>query len=483
MPVAVVINNWGGLPSALRENVKSWDTWGTTAPGPVILGYNDMNRSFDDAVTTRSDVDVQRDNVFKMAKEWGMRTILIGPVGWRKGQSSRDPRKDIETWGVDECSLFSLPDEGERGDAQVYDDEYCDRACAILDACSETDGILLWINLLCCRDLTRIRFGSGNAPAPPSYDRRTLPSNVASYIDGISGSGGVRRTETEYATLLNVAWDALDRHSQRVKRIVLAATRCGGRVAHTASHSLAIGEHSVQGADAPLGVCCETFWSSTVESSVGIKYLRHCVIDFVAGACGAPQLTDGSGKTPTTVGSRFTRYVFTVRDHIYACVAENESGQIKFVFDTTTDPEETVNVLNSVSHLMEEFQKHVRQGLFAEKSQQGLFAEKSQQGLFAEKSRPTPRPTSERPVRALRPPSPSPPPPSALTTPRASPTRPPSIVISPSAASTTTESTQTGHTVARQLSFSRRPQRDATATPRTNIRKVEHRLNKIHRDG
>ena len=160
------------------------------------------------------------------------------------------------------------------------------------------------------------------------------------------------RIEHEYATF-RTSCEMLERHSNRVSRLVIAASKCSAKIAHTASHSLAIGEYSVRGGTAPLGVCCETFWASNVATRRP-KRLQDRVMQFVSSACGItiPSLPD---QVVVTRGDERSRAVVQIRDRTYACVLH--ANAIQYVFDLTTDPAETTDIRNGVTHLMDDLQR------------------------------------------------------------------------------------------------------------------------------
>lgn len=460
MTLVLVVNQCGGFPSTLRRNVLETQTWASERDEQVVLPFNDRERCFT-KITSAGKGD--RDTVFRVAKEWGYRTVLLGPTHWREpgkatvyanSTSLPDPRNDLEHYDVDECSVYAT-DHATRGMATVYDEDTCERAMHLIERMCEGDRVFLWVNLLCCADLERIRFSrDGNHPpvsvclhpstSTVTYKRNQLPLNVTSYVDGISnvystvesiGFQRAQRVEYEYANLLHVAWDMLNRLNTPLMRLFVAASKAKASIAHTASHSISIGEHSVRGGNAPLGVCCETFWCSNVPTTRP-KRLEDRILQFVALSCGF-SLPTPRDEVVVTHGSNCSRFVVQHNGHTYSCIVVE--GVLRYVFDLSIDPEENREISQMVQHILPELKSACRTNPVVDalpKEKEVPLASLSHP-LSLEPETPRPAPTPN--VRPLV-------------------SRPPSVQLSPSSVASTP---------------SRRPKR--------NLRQTEKQLNSRHR--
>jgi len=134
--------------------------------------------------------------------------------------------------------------------------------------------------------------------------------------------------------------------------------RVNAHVAHTSSHSLSIGEHGVRGGGAPTNTCCTTFWCSTIDTGTGLQTLDARIANFLHTACHIP-LPKQLGHMRTwgrrPCGGVFIRVLCEFNEHVYACVFMRDDRGVEmplhFVFDISTDPEETENIMTSVVHL------------------------------------------------------------------------------------------------------------------------------------
>ena len=349
-PTVVLVNHWGGIPGALAENLvlAQRATWAAHARADVLLGR------LDPALALRALLAHEReprldgeaaatappppDTLLAAARAAGYRTHLLGAHGLRPDAAAApaarhadaalpDPRRALDAWGVDACSAH----DGARfrGRAAAHDEEVLREARHLLaERGADDPPLLLWINLLACRDLQRVRF-HGAAPGAPAVDvctarphvasdRRTIPPNVGAALPrltarlaradarrhgdaagGALGGGRRRDAEGEYARLLEMAWEAMEWLHRQVGAMLagLAAEPEGSvAIAHFASHQLALGEHGVRGGDAPTAVCCRGVWASTLDAAPAAEgaaspppsppVLEHLVARFVARACG-----------------------------------------------------------------------------------------------------------------------------------------------------------------------------------------------------
>lgn len=476
MKVVLILNDIHGFPSALRQNALRYHTWATQVYENCLLTDTDCMKSFEDSVKV-----TETENVFHAVQKAGGETVLLGshPPQWRETSPTvfpnsyelSDPRCEMYSQGVNRCSLYSPPTE-RNGSASTYDDDVCEQACDILQSFSGS-FLLLWVNFSCFDDLERIQFTSATErvtksmcmPPPPStYDRRTLPLCVSTYLDGISESS--RRNEQQYVSLLEASKSLFDRHRQRIERIVESARSLDETcIAYTSTHSLSIGEHAVRGGHAPLGTCCETFWLSNTPSSLPVhSCLRDLIASLVSDACGCAIHSTEKFSHRTECRDGFQRHVVRIADHQYSCVVRQ--GRILFVFDLSSDPEESHDVYPSLGHLHTEFERLVLCDTVTQ-------------------TVPPPRPAPVRVTRTLKDLAAPPP----VQTPIGNDdTDENSVDVSSAVHVRIPSPSETSSVISRQPSFSRRTTTSTSSTAvvstrntRPGVRQTEARLNKLHR--
>ena len=484
MKIVLILNDIHGFPSALRQNALRSHTWATQVYENCLLTDTESMKSFEDSVKV-----TETENVFHAVQKVGGETVLLGshPPHWRETSATvisnsyelSDPRCEMYSQGVNRCSLYSPPTE-RNGSASTYDDDVCEQTCEILQSFSGS-FLLLWVNFSCFDDLERIQFTSSAErvtksmcvpPQPSTYDRRTLPLCVSTYLDGISESS--RRTEQQYVSLLEASKSLFDRHCQRIERIVESAlSRDGTCIAYTSTHSLSIGEHAVRGGHAPLGTCCETFWLSNTPSTLPVhSCLRDLIASLVSDACGRAIHPVEPFSHRTVCRDGFQRCIVRIADHQYSCIVRQE--RILFVFDLSSDPEESHDVYPSLGHLHAEFERLVPRDTVTQDVPPV----------------PPPRTAPVRITKALTdfvaPPLPPPP----VQTPVGGDDTEEHSVVVPSAVNIRIPSpSETSSIISRQPSFSRRVTTSSSTTStsssarnnRPGVRQTEARLNKLHR--
>ena len=97
----VVINYWGGVPAALRENVARAFPAALTVASRVHLSFTNTGEEFWHAFS----------DVWPALRRAGYSTACFGAVGSAMEQDAlrralRDPRARLRELGVDRCSLF-----------------------------------------------------------------------------------------------------------------------------------------------------------------------------------------------------------------------------------------------------------------------------------------------------------------------------------------------------------------------------------------
>ena len=470
----VVINHWGGVPNALHRNAildtqtaLSDRTMYSICPVPLTR--------YDAACGFRAAINVDRPDdmclipdaiettttLFSMFKEAGFTVVVLGASGidagrrpTRPGQrydsEMPDPENSMNHLGVSKCSLF----DGAyfRGSAMAHDRAVLREARNILETIKKP--ILLWLNLLSCRDITCIRFRPQiNPPAVDGVlvklpktviDARIKPQSLAPSDDSLydlrnilnmcdSQSHGEPFHETnvpdhdldiQYATLLDSAWATLKTLNEEVR---LTMQGMDVEIAVTSSHSLSLGECGTR-RPGPFSINSNTFWSSTLdlgysETDARIATLPQILFRFatVCGVC--VKVPQPQSDTPVCFGTIghpngdifAARTLVTINDHHYSCIVvwprdlPSSSGithlnnfELRAVFDVSTDSEEKYDILAQVNHLSDIIKQKLRRTLPAH-------AKTQQRESFGEPSITTPAhplPTSRPP-----PPTPSPAPP------------------------------------------------------------------------
>lgn len=465
--VCVVINDVGGIPHTLHENVLSNNaSWSESSHLGIPLPSTDRAEGF-----KRVTRGTSSESVFSVATSRGITTVLAGPsCGLRRFPSEDahtlfDPETTLAHMGVRRCSPYD--DTCFCGRSDVYDDDTLRYAT---DAVRQHDGnehLLLWVNLLALRDTDQIRTPSAIALSQPRWlDRRSHPESLHSIVSQVTDAVSrdfyqndaprsiPRHAETEFSNLLEHSVDTLERHLQRVRRFILYILERfpDASVCHTASHSLALGEHGMRGGRTPMSTTCTSFMSSRPSTS-RCDNLDAVLFNFILDSL---QLSHPPevGQSVTRVPSLgLTRTLVLWNDHMYA-VVERE-GVIQNVFDLSTDPFELHDIVGNVSHISRPLQLAIRGETHGES-----------------REIPTPIRADEQPTTAQHPQQPQ-------ERPR------PVSIPSPTASEVSTVTAPI--TISRQTSFSRR-RTTATTTTTTNasqvsqnVRRAEQRLNKLHR--
>lgn len=168
-----------------------------------------------------------------------------------------------------------------RGRSDVYDDDTLRYATDVVSRHDGDEHLLLWVNLLALRDIDYVRTSSSSTSSARWLDRRSHPDSLHTLVPQVTEAVSrefykrdaprsiPRHTETEFSNLLQHSVETLDRHMQRVRRFILSVLERfpDASVCHTASHSLAIGEHGMRGGHTPMSTTCTTFVSSRPSTS------------------------------------------------------------------------------------------------------------------------------------------------------------------------------------------------------------------------
>ena len=458
--VCVIINDVGGIPHTLHENVLSNHTsWSESCHIGIPLPSTDRAEGF-----RRVTRGTSSESVFSVAASRGVATVLAGSsCGLRKYPSDDvhmlfDPETTLSHMGVRRCSPYD--DTCYRGRSDVYDDDTLRYATDVM--CRHDGDLLLWVNLLALRDIDYVRTSSSTASSSTArwLDRRSHPESLHSLVPHVTEAVSrefyrsdtprsiPRHTETEFSNLLHHSVETLDRHMQRVRRFILCVLERfpDASVCHTASHSLAIGEHGMRGGHTPMSTTCTTFVSSRPSTS-RCDNLDAVLSNFILDSLQLAHPPD-MGRSLTSVPSLgLTRTLVFWNDHMYAVI--ERQGVIQNVFDLSTDPFELHDIVGNVTHLRGPLQLYPRNETHEEVSR-------------------TPQTTTvEERHEPQQPQQPQRPTPVSIPSPTAS------------EVSTVTAST----TLSRQASFSRRRTTSTTNPTQVsqNVRRAEQRLNKLHR--
>ena len=138
---------------------------------------------------------------------------------------------------------------------------------------SSPSGVAVCVNLLSCRDLTRLVFPDETArthssslsvrtihPAAPPYDSRFLPPHSISDPSTSSPSF----SPSKFLALLSHAVRTLARLQTSIDPLASAVCGAGGIVVLTSTHSLTLGERGCRGGDLCLPECTSSFWCASV---------------------------------------------------------------------------------------------------------------------------------------------------------------------------------------------------------------------------
>ena len=447
--VCVIINDLGGIPHTLHKNVVSQHgTWSQASQVGLALPSTDRAEGFHGVTRGTSS-----ESIFSVVSSRGIATVLAGPAcGMRRRpdpESVADPEASLAYMGIDRCSPYD--DASLVGASSVYDVDTLRYAADAVNR-PRVDGgdggahLLLWVNLLALRDVNHVRSVTARGHR---VDRRGLPESLHAVVPhstdavmrdfyAVTTRPAVRDAESEFAALLEHSSNALQGHLERVRRFVLhVLERCpDAHVLHTASHSLALGEHGMRGGTTPMSTACTTFVASRPAASADCRNLDALLCNFVLDAFHIPHPVDLGAPVTRVPSLGMTRTLVWWNDHRYAVIERN--GSIQHVFDLSTDPFELEDVVSGVTHLHKMLRPTTPSTL------------------------PPPAPTSSAPTSFAASQSPPSPPPRPA----------PVSVPSPSSSDVSSASS-----LARKTSFSRR----APATASQNVRRAEQRLSSLRR--
>lgn len=466
--LCVVVNDVGGVPHTLHENVVSRNAaWSASSHVRLPLPSADRAEGF-----RRVSHGTASESIFSVVAARGVATAFAGPsCGARRlpeRRSLSDPEAALAHVGVQRCSPYD--DDAYAGRSDVYDVDTLRYASdAVADHHRDREGersaspLLLWVNLLALRDVDHVRATSAAASGRGGgrVDRRSYPESLHSLVPRVTEAVAkafyegdapalpqpvVRHAEAEFSALLEHSIAALERHMERVHRFLLGVLERvpDAHVCHTASHSLALGEHGMRGGATPMSITCTTFASSR-PATEATQNLDAMISNFVLDAFQLAHPRDAGLPVTRVPSLGLTRTLVTHHDHTYAVIERD--GALQAVFDLSTDPFELENVLGAVGHLRPSLQQHQQQRAAPPR----------------ERERETER--EEEGVRDASP-SPQPPPP---------PPRRPAPVLVPSPLPSSSRAT------VRPASAARRRSAPPAPPSSQNVRRIEQRLNKMHR--
>jgi len=349
METVVVVNHWGGVPHALHGKLLA----AHQMRHDVALTHLDPTLGFRSVLcpTTLAAEAPPPHTLLHAFRSAGYHTVVLGATGLRSGRPAvrtpdgelPDPRTALEAWGVDRCSVRDGADF--EGRAFVHDEAVVEEARAVLDECKKAKRkLLLVLNLLSCRDATRIRFRTRHATPSvdgctgavvPSYDARRVPPSVGAVRNSLwdsyatedaaaHGESEANTTPAEYATLLGRATEMLHRVDHLVGRMLVdALDKDTDAVVTTATHSLALGEHRVRTGTAPLRVCAHTFWACSVPTAEPPAATLPFCFRQLAAACSVrvgPRTEERLCLGAWGAQGAVARVPVHLHDHTYACL-------------------------------------------------------------------------------------------------------------------------------------------------------------------
>ena len=464
--VCVIINDLGGIPHTLHKNVAAnHKVWAETSHVGIPIPATDRAEGLQ--CITRG---TTKESIFSVASSRNVSTVMCGPsCGMRRlpdANSVDDPTRALSHMGVERCSPYD--DASFVGASDVYDVDTLRFASDVVTQHRE-GSMLLWVNLLALRDVDRVRISSSSAMRGNRVDRRCHPESLHSVVSTVTDEVVqhfhrgevprfmVRHTDVEFSSLWEHSIDALECHMERVRKFVLCTLEHfpDAFVCHTASHSLAIGEHGMRGGETPMSTTCTSFVCTRPETEIR-RSLDVTLCNFILDAFQFAHPSE-TGVPMTIVPSlSMTRTLVTIHDHEYAVIERN--GALLSVFDLSTDPFELQDIVGSVSHLRQSLQRTVRMD--------------------------EPRRVPDEYTAPTQEVAPNP---SPRSTQRAGPVSLPSPSIS-EVSTTTSTTTHSMRAPARQGSFSRRSSRvppvsssSSSTNVSQNVRRTEQRLHKLHR--
>ncbi len=350
----LLINVWGGVPTAVQANLTSRQTgWSTSDVSDVTLAHTNREEEFKHVTTYDGGC------VFHLLRRRGVRTVLLGPSGLPRVPLSDhdvpplDPRNGLsDSCGVDVCSIYE-PHEGE---ADSHDSQTTEDAIRLLRQEAGHD-VVVCVNLCGCMD---VRVPAAVAfPCRLTHDRRKIPAD-STHLPFAEHPLPAEACEA----LLEYSLLTTERLHTHVARLVEEGAELGYEVALTSTHAFAIGEHGVHGGDVPFGTCGTSFWCTNQRSEFRRRSAHGLWMEFL-GIDSHPTLTPAITRG-TWRRRAFVRVLCHHRERNFCCVFLETEGrrlQLLLVFDVDSDPSETEDVLSEVAHLHAELIQTTREAL------------------------------------------------------------------------------------------------------------------------
>lgn len=423
MSVTVVVNCWGGVPSALHENfvhsLRSSLHAHVTTGVPLtrfdqVSGFRAVIGMDEEPVFSPHHA-ATRQTVFQEARNAGYRVVVLGASGIDAGRDPArppehmrepmDPRTSMSHVGADLCSLHDIAHV--RGTPAAYDMDVFREAQSIVDAHTRTSQpLLLWLNLLCCAGLKSMRTSASAPPLRDAVDisgetegafrnipvpRRQLASSpalvqlrkaLAREERALFGETSDAReiTDSQYAKLLNAGWLSLLAVQTAVSDLV-QSTQHAARRAHaqcsfavTSTHSFGLGESGIRAAGPFVDNASSFFVTSRPSAPEGAhgRTLPQLLRAFLLGVEEEPLPAVCIGQAADAVAARVT---CQLRDRSYACVVawrplHASSSRVSLgeallcaVFERSEDPEESQDILQHLGHIVDELKVCLRRVL------------------------------------------------------------------------------------------------------------------------
>jgi hypothetical protein len=323
MTVCVIINDVGGIPHTLHENVTFKNSpWSEASylgiPIPSTDPADGLKHITHDSLSK---------SLFSIASVHGVATVFAGPsCENRRYSADEDPERSLSHWGIRSCSPYD--DQSLVGFSEIYDEDTLRYAMSKL---SETH-ILMWVNLVALRGVDSV-----SVKDTPKTHRFVFPH--VSDVD-------------DFSKRLHLSMTLIEKHMERVQRFVRDVLERfpDAHIFHTASHSLSLGEHGMRGGHTPMASTCTTFVSSCPPLRDRPVNLEIGIRKFVADAFQIPLPLQAVHAPITLIPSLdMTRSIVSHNEHTYAVLFVR--GVLKTVYDLSTDPFELTDISPNITHI------------------------------------------------------------------------------------------------------------------------------------
>lgn len=371
--VVVVINEVGGTVAALRDN----------AMNAVVDNVSGCQQRSDVALESNDGEVVMRmvaEEIFVPAKRLGFRTVLTGvpclpphPSVGASDATTSMPEADtrLMDWGIELAT--SMSDDFPYA-AHTHDKGALEELSLVIDDHLKNEHdqrpLLVWANLLSCRDVERARFQRTKtegtfftyAASPSSkIDERSVPASIGLApclpLVPATEEGATAVSKPQYATLLGLAQELVERNNRLIgAELQRAIAICPElKFVHTATKSIGIGEYGAsQGTVSAHATNCVTFISSNAApNACTLPFV--CLTDVLREVClDQREYTRSCVKITTECRGGQRRVSCILNDRAYICIGT--TTELVAVFDRFGDAYEEQNVLETLPHLTQDLE-------------------------------------------------------------------------------------------------------------------------------